>query len=447
MEPGFLIRDPHILAGYSRDQASFGWSEQPLALARPNCVEDVVTLVQYCEANDLSIVPRGAGTGLSGGANALNNSVIVSFEQMNSILSIDKAERFAVVQPGVVNQDLRQACLEHDLWYPPDPASAHWSTIGGNVSTNAGGLSCVKYGVTRDYVAALQVICSGGRIIRLGGRTVKRAAGYDLKNLFVGSGGTLGIITEITVRLRSIHDTAQTVVGYFDTLQAAGNAADRLAAAGVVPSCFELVDRTCLNAVASWKNLDFPHDCAVLLLAQTDTPGDAGEAEVDGILASFDGAGATWSARSTNASEAEAFIELRRLIYPALERSGEVLTEDICVPRTRVSVMLEKIQEIAGNYNLSIANIAHIGDGNIHPMIIVARGDEELRVRGERAFADIVSSAINLGGTSSGEHGIGLLKKTSFAKEVGSDVLDIHRGIKRALDPNNVFNPMKIFDL
>jgi glycolate oxidase len=442
---GRVIADPDVLVSYAHDRAEGAAFAMPAALARPRTTEEVAAIVAHCAAHGIPVVARGAGTGLSGGANAIDGCVVVSFEAMNRIVRIDPQERLAVVQPGVVNEDLRRACATQGLWYPPDPASAQWSTIGGNVATNAGGLCCVKYGVTRDYVLGLEAVVGRGEVVRVGRRTAKGVAGYDLAGLLVGSEGTLGLITEITVRLRGARPVERTIVGYFDGLTGAGRAAAAVATAGVVPSALELVDRQCLQAVDDWRSLGLTDAGNALLLARSDAPGAAGDEEADAILACFESAGATRSARSTDAAEAEALFAARRLVYPALERLGPVLTEDVCVPRTLVPEMLGRIERIAGRHEVRVANLAHAGDGNLHPMATIPRGDEDARRRAQDAFERVVDEAIAMGGTVTGEHGVGLLKRRGLAVEAGPAVLAVHRAVKDALDPAGIFNPGKVF--
>jgi glycolate oxidase len=442
---GRVVRDPEVMVSYSHDEAEWAPYTAPAAVVRPRDTAEVQAIVTYCAEHRIPIVARGAGTGLSGGANAIENCVVLSFEAMNSILKIDHDERLAVVQPGVVNDDLRNACAQEGLWYPPDPASAPWSTIGGNVATNAGGLCCVKYGVTRDYVLGLEAVMGRGDVVRLGRRTAKGVAGYDLCGLMVGSEGTLGVITEITVRLRGARAAERTVVGYFDTLTAAGEAVSAVTAAGVVPSALELIDRHCLRAVDEWKHMGLSEGGNVLLLGRCDSPGQAGEDEAAKVQECFDAAGATWSTRSTDEEEAEALFAARRLAYPAVERLGPVLTEDVCVPRMLVPEMLGRIERIAVEYDIQIANVAHAGDGNLHPLMITKPGDDAARERAQNAFERIVDEAIALGGTVTGEHGVGLLKRRGLAHEAGPVVLDLHRAIKTAIDPAGIFNPGKIF--
>lgn len=440
---GRVLVDPGVVASYAHDDAEWAEYGTAAAVVRPRTAEEVQTVVRACLTHRAPVVPRGAGSGLSGGANAIDGAVVVSFEHMTAIVEIDPLERLAVVQPGVINDDLRAACARHELWYPPDPASSPWSTIGGNVATNAGGLCCVKYGVTRDYVLGVQVVTGTGELVRLGRRTAKGVAGYDLAGLMVGSEGTLGVITEVTVKLRAARAPETTIAGYFTSIVDAGRAVAAVGAAGLTPSALELVDRTCLEAVDAWKNMGLATDADVVLLARSDTPGAAGEQEAEEVRACFEAAGATWAVRSTDQEEADALFAARRLAYPALERLGPVLTEDVCVPRAAVPEMLARIQSTGRRYDTVIANIAHAGDGNLHPLLITPVGDELARERAQAAFEQILADALDLGGTVTGEHGVGLLKRDGLARELSGEVLALHRAVKVALDPHDILNPGK----
>ena len=390
------------------------------------------------------MVPRGAGTGLAGGANALDGSVVVSLERMDRIVEINTRERYAVVQPGVVNDDLRAACAREGMWYPPDPASAPWSTIGGNIATNAGGLCCVKYGVTRDYVLELEFVDGRGEQLCVGRRTAKGVAGYDLTGLLVGSEGTLGIVTQATVRLRPPRPPELTVAGTFPTVSAAGDAVAAVARAGLTPSALELMDRTCLAAVDQWKNMGVYADGA-LLLGRSDAPGAAGEEEAEAMLGCFRAAGADWAERAADAVESEAFFAARRLAYPAVERLGDVLTEDVCVPTSALPEMLRRVEETSARHGVLIATIAHAGDGNLHPLLVTPPGDESARAAAQRAFDEILSDALALGGTVTGEHGIGTLKIDGLIAELSEPALEVHRLVKSAFDPHGILNPGKVF--
>jgi glycolate oxidase len=453
---GRLVTDPDVLDAISHDDAEWALAGRAAAGVRARTEAEVRHVVRTCAEFGAPVVPRGAGTGLSGGANAADGSVVLDLSRMNQVLEIDRDNMTCVVQPGVVNDDLKAAVAEHGLWYPPDPASAPWSTIGGNVATNAGGLCCLKYGVTRDYVLGLRVVTgavpgadgcgpvSYGDAVRLGRRTSKGVAGLDLTGLFVGSEGTLGVVTEVTLRLRpALAGTPRTVVGAFGGLVTAGEAVSLITRRGLSPSVLELLDRACLTAVEEWKHLGLEADAAALLLARVDTPGDAGGQEAAALAAAMTEAGALWAAQSSDDTEAEALFDARRLAYPALERLGPVLTEDVCVPRSAVPVMLGRIEAIAARHGVTIATIAHAGDGNLHPLLITPPGDEEARLAAQAAFTEFLDAAIELGGTVSGEHGIGLLKRDGMRRELDPGALAMQAAVRRALDPLGIFNPGK----
>ena len=440
-----LIVDRDVTRGLSHDEAEWAPVGEPLALVRATSSDQVAATVRICASFGVPVTARGAGTGLSGGANAIDDGVIIALDRLNEIRLIDPLERLAVVQAGVINDELRAAAAQQGLWYPPDPASSPWSTIGGNVATNAGGVCCVKYGVTKDYVLALEMVTGTGELVRLGRATAKGVAGYDLVGLMVGSEGTLGIITEATVRLLPLPAAPRTIVGYFSSTVDAGEAARAVARAGIIPSALELVDRHCLAAVDKWKNMGLSVEAEVLLLGRIDDPGMIGDDRADQMLACFETAGATWAARSTDEEEADALFAARRLAYPALERLGPVLTEDVCVPIAAVPDMLARIEHIASKHDILIASIAHIGDGNLHPLLIAEPGDTAARDRAKLAFEEILTAALDLGGTVTGEHGVGLLKRSGLSRELSPAVLDMHRAVKAALDPHHILNPGKIF--
>jgi glycolate oxidase len=451
MFPGIdTVTDADVLASLAHDEAEWATVGKPVAAVRARTTAEVQAVVRECARRGIPVVTRGAGTGLSGGANAVDGCVILDLSRMNRILRVDTANMVAVVQPGVVNDDLKAAVAEHGLWYPPDPASAPWSTIGGNVATNAGGLCCLKYGVTRDYVLGLEAVVGGpageyGTAVRLGHNTTKGVAGYDLTALFVGSEGTLGVITEITVRLRPARrEPPRTVVGAFADVVAAGRAVAETTRRGLLPAALELLDRMTLRAVEDWKHLGLEVDAEALLLAQLDSPGAAGDEEAAAMAEAFRAAGAIWAEQSTDEFEAEALFAARRLAYPALERLSPVLTEDVCVPRSAVPGMLTLIGEIGERHHVRIASIAHAGDGNLHPLIMVPAGDDTAREAAQAAFEEILAAAIAAGGTVTGEHGVGLLKRGGMHRELSPSVLAMQRAVKETLDPINLFNPGKV---
>jgi glycolate oxidase len=445
LPPDALIVDRDVTRSLSHDEAEWAPVGEPLALVRATSSDHVSATVRVCARFGVPVTARGAGTGLSGGANAIEGGVIIALDRLNRIGLIDPLERLAVVQAGVINDDLRAAAAEHSLWYPPDPASSPWSTIGGNIATNAGGVCCVKYGVTKDYVLALEVVTGTGELVRLGRRTAKGVAGYDLVGLMVGSEGTLGIVTEATVRLKPLPAAPRTIVGYFSSIVDAGEATRAVSRAGIIPSALELIDRHCLAAVDKWKNMGLSVEAEVVLLGRIDDPGLVGDDRANQMLACFEAAGATWAARSSDEEEADALFAARRLAYPALERLGPVLTEDVCVPIGAVPEMLARIEQIASRHDILIASIAHIGDGNLHPLLIAEPGDTAARDRAKIAFEEILSDALDLGGTVTGEHGVGLLKRAGLSRELSPAVLEMHRAVKAALDPHHILNPGKIF--
>jgi glycolate oxidase len=440
-----VIIDPDVLKSISYDEAEWAPVGQPAAALRARSTEEVQQAVRACASLGVPIVPRGAGTGLSGGANATDGCLVLDLSRMNKVVEIDAENLVAVVQPGVVNDDLKKAVAEHGLWYPPDPASSPWSTIGGNVATNAGGLCCLKYGVTRDYVLGMQVVMGGpagdyGTAVRLGRRTNKGVAGYDLTGLFVGSEGTFGVVTEVTLRLRPAPaEPPRTVVGAFSSLVDAGRAVALCTRRGLQPVALELLDRTTMAVVEEWKHLGIEPDMAAMLLARVDT----GEPEATALADAFTACDAMWTEKSTDETEAEALFAARRLAYPAFERLGPVLTEDVCVPRSAVPDMLAQIEEIGTRHDVRIATIAHAGDGNLHPLLLTPSGDDAAKQAAQAAFDDILAAALAAGGTVTGEHGVGLLKRDGMIRELGPEVCAMQRAVKAALDPLNLFNPGK----
>ncbi|MBF4162757.1 FAD-binding oxidoreductase [Nocardioides acrostichi] len=444
-----LVTDPDVVASLSHDEAEWAPVEPAAVALRARSEAEVAYAVGVCAELGVPVVPRGAGTGLSGGANAVAGCLVLDLARMNAVTEIDVDNLVARVQPGVVNDDLKAAVAEHGLWYPPDPASAPWSTIGGNVATNAGGLCCVKYGVTRDYVLGLRAVMGGpagyGSVVELGRRTAKGVAGYDLTALMVGSEGTLGVVTEATLRLRPApRGLPRTVVGAYSSLVDAGTAVAEVTRRGLTPSALELLDRRCLEAVEDWKHLGLEAEAEALLLARVDTPGAGGDDEARAVVDAFGVGDPLFALVSTDDDEAEALFAARRLAYPALERLGPVLTEDVCVPRSTVPTMLARLVDIAARHGVTMATIAHAGDGNLHPLLITPPGDDVARAAAQEAFEEILDAAIELGGTVTGEHGVGLLKRDGMRRELDPLAIEVQRAIKRTLDPLDVFNPGKV---
>ena len=439
---GALVTDPDVMATYSRDRSTGSDVGEPIAVAFPRTVEHVSALLAAAHEHRVPVVPRGAGSGLSGGSNAVEGSLVVCVERMNRVLEVDEADGYVETEPGVLNQDLRDHVRRHDLWYAPDPASKEFCSIGGNVSTNAGGLCCVKYGVTREAVLGLEVVLADGRVTRLGRRTVKGVAGYDLTALLVGSEGTLGIVTRARLRLRPIPAPPTTAVAVFEGIGAAGRAVERIMAV-CSPSILEILDRTTIAAVEAFMPMGLDASAGALLIAQSDLPGDAGGHEADLLLAECERAGATESYRSEDPQQADLLLGARRMAIPAFETMGDWLLDDISVPRRRLADAVERIERIAVERRVVIGTFGHAGDGNLHPTIVTPRGDADAAARALLAFDDILEVALALGGTVTGEHGVGLLKRSALARELDPVAIDLHVRVKDAFDPRGILNPGK----
>ncbi len=438
-----LVTDPAVVAAFSRDQAAQLAAGVPLALVRPTETSQVQAVMRFATRHRIPVVARGAGSGLTGGANAVDGCLLLSLVAMKEILDIDPQSMLATVQPGVITADLSAAVAEHGLWYPPDPASYEFSTLGGNLATNAGGLCCVKYGVTRDWVLGLEVVLADGQAIRTGRRTVKGVAGYDLTSLFVGSEGTLGIITEATLRLRPPPGPAATLAAFFPSLVSAGQAVSGIVSTGV-PSVLELMDGTTVRAVEEWKRMELDLDAAALLLACSDLGGEAGRAHVTQMAQQCQQAGSSFLVETDDPMEARELMAIRRSAFPALERQGSVLLDDVAVPVGRIADLLTDVERAAKEHGVVIGTFGHAGDGNMHPTIVFDPQDASSLARAHAAFEDIVRSAIRHGGTITGEHGVGLLKLDYLESEIGSAALGVHVLVKRAFDPLGVLNPGKM---
>lgn len=436
---GMVVTDPDILAGYRQDRANDPDAGTPLALIRPTTTVEVQTAVRWCAENKTPIIIRGAGTSLSGGSTAVDGAVMISTEKMRELV-IDTATRTAVTQPGLFNSEVKAAAAANGLWYPPDPSSFEICSIGGNVATNAGGLCCVKYGVTTDYVLGLEVVLADGRAVRVGGKQLKDSAGLPLTKLFVGSEGLLGIITEVTLRLLPPQAPACTVVGIFASVHDASEAVLAVTAE-IRPAMLEFMDRPSINAVEDLLRMGLDREAGALLVAQSDAPGPAGVAEVELIQKAFESNGATEVFATEDAAEGEAFTAARRAAIPAVEKLGSLLLEDVGVPLPALPTLIDGVESIAADNRVMIAVIAHAGDGNTHPLIVFDPADADERDRAQRAFGQVMDLAISLGGTITGEHGVGRLKKAWLPDQVGPDVMELTALIKHALDPEGLLNP------
>ncbi|GAA4750435.1 FAD-linked oxidase C-terminal domain-containing protein [Nocardioides endophyticus] len=434
-----VVTDPELIASYIRDESRFTEHAPPGAVVAPRSTAEVAATLSLTHEVGVPVVTRGAGSGLSGGANGLAGCLLLTTKRLNRILEVDPVERILVTQPGVVTADVRATAAGAGLMYPPDPGSVAMSTIGGNVATNAGGMCCVKYGVTGDYVLGLEVVLADGRILRTGRRTMKGVAGYDLTHLFVGSEGTLGVITEATLRLVPAPRDPHTVLATFGDLTAAGRAIDGISTSRVTPSVFELLDETTIRAVEDRSPLGFDLTVGAVLLLQSDSLNAAADAAELSEICSR--SGALEVAVSEDRDEARALLEARRLALPALERLGDWLLDDVCVPRSRIVELLRGIERTAAEERLTIGVFGHAGDGNMHPTIIFDAADHASSAAAHRAFDAITATALRLGGTVTGEHGIGRLKTKWLERELGPVGLDAHQTVKEAFDPRWLLNP------
>lgn len=439
-----VLTDPDVTASYAGDMAGFCPSGTPAAVVLPQTVEQVQHVMRTATALRVPVVPQGARTGLSGAANADDGAIVLSFVRMDRIVEIDPVNRIAVVEPGVVNAALSRAVAAEGLFYPPDPSSWETCTIGGNIGTGSGGLCCVKYGVTAEYVLGLDVVLPDGRLLTTGRRTAKGVAGYDLTRLFVGSEGSLGAVVGATLALKPAPGQQLALAAEFPSAAAACDAICRIMAGGHVPSLLELMDRTTVRAVNSLTRMGLPESTEALLLAAFDTPDPAADLAALGALCTA--AGATEVVPAADAAESELLLAARRAALPALEAvSGTTMIDDVCVPRSRLGAFLDGVAEIAAAYDLTIGTCVHAGDGNTHPNVCFDPADPDESARARKSFDAIMALGLELGGTITGEHGVGLLKKEWLAKELGPVGLELQRAIKGVFDPLGIMNPGKLF--
>ncbi len=438
---GSVLTDPDVTAAYAVDHCSPVHGAVPLAVVLAETTEDVAAAAGWCYANDVVIVPRGAGSGLAGGASAIEGCVIISVAKMNAVKEINAADQYAIAEAGVINADLDRAVREHGLMYPPDPSSYEICSIGGNVATNAGGLRCVMHGVTREYVLGLTVVLPDGRIIKTGRRTVKGVTGYDLTQLLCGSEGTLGIVTEVTVKLKPAPVIPPTTVAAsFPDVVSAAAAVAAVVGTGVVPALMELMDRRTLECVEALRPFGLEDETRAMLIGQGATPADA-----DVLAREFEAAGAHFVVVSDDPAEAAELLAVRRAAFHAYENAGNIFSEDVGVPRSQLPEMFARIEEISAKYGVDIPTCAHAGDGNLHPTLIYPKDEREVPQAIWDAADEVFQAALALGGTLTGEHGVGVLKARWVGEELSEDVLELHRGIKAVWDPKNLLNPGRGF--
>ncbi|MGZ0150364.1 FAD-binding oxidoreductase [Kribbella sp. WER1] len=440
---GDVVDDPDILDSHRNDHATFCTAGVPRALVRPTNTAEVQEVLRLASEFRVPVVTQGARTGLSGAANAVDGCLLLSTARLNRILEISVEDQVAVVQPGVVNAELSRAVLARGLFYPPDPSSWEMSTIGGNIATNAGGLCCVKYGVTSDFIRGLEVVLASGEVVRTGRRSAKGVAGYDLTRLIVGSEGTLGVVTEATLALRPAPEAALTAAATFRTIEDGIAAAAAVMGAGLRPSLLEFLDQPTLRAIQDYRDMGLPAEAGSMLLAQSDR-GDRAAQDVARIAEICATHGAVDVAEASDSEESAMLLEARRLVNPALERIGVTLIDDVSVPRSQLVTLLRGIAGIGTEYDVHIFCPGHVGDGNMHPTVVFDRNDAAAEARAVQAFEAVMELGLRLGGTITGEHGIGTLKARWLETELGPVGLELHRRIKAAFDPLNLLNPGKV---
>lgn len=432
---GRVITDPVRLSAVARDASRLGPDGAPLALVEAETTADVVQALSWAHHHRVPVSVRGGGSGLSGGAVAYPDGLVLSLERMNRIVQIDPVDRLAIVEPGVITADLDDAARAQGLFFPPDPASARISTIGGNIATNAGGLRCIAHGVTADSIAALEVVLADGRVMHTGALTRKNAVGLDLTRLFVGSEGTLGVITQATVRLKPVAPgTPHTFRASFDSLGAASAAVNAIMGGSPQPEVLELLDRHCVSAIEAFNPTGLVAPRAALLIGQTVGLNSLEEARA--LVAVCEAHGAT----DTGVDTSDALLEARRLMNPALSAQGLRVSCDVGVPVSKLGRVCEEIAEIAERHGQRVAIAAHAGDGNLHPTVLVGDSPGWYPIA-ERVIDDITELALSLGGTITGEHGIGALKHHQLHLQQDAVSLEVQRAIKHALDPHGILTP------
>lgn len=438
-EAAAVLTDPDTMEPYRQDWAQAPNPGRPLAVVRARSTQDVQEVLRWATAHAVPVVPRGAGSGLSGGATAVEGGIVLSTEQMRDLV-VDPATRTATVGPGLLNAELKRAVAEHGLWYPPDPSSFEMCSIGGNVATNAGGLCCVKYGVTTDYVLGLTVVLADGTAVRLGGARLKDTAGLSLTKLFVGSEGTLGVVTEIIVRLIPAQPPRSTVVGVFPDVVACSEAVLSVTRR-IRPAMLEFMDTASIRAVEADLRMGLDTSAGAMLLAQSDATGPERAAETELMAEAFRANGATEVFATEDPDEGEMFTAARRAAFTSLGKLGTLLLEDVGVPLPALPELVAGIERIAAERDVAIALVAHAGDGNTHPIIVLEDDDPGRAARAQLAFGEVMDLAIGLGGTITGEHGVGRLKAPWLPAQLGDDVMELSRRIKSALDPQGILNP------
>ena len=439
-----VLSSPEDLVAYSTDAT---WLEtRPLAIVCADSTEMVSAVLKLANSQRLPVVPRGNGTSISAGAIPEENGLVLDLTRMNKILEIDVVNMTATVGPGVITAHLQEEVEKLGLFYPPDPASSKQSTIGGNIGTNAGGMRGLKYGVTRDYVLGLEVVLASGEILHTGGKVPNMVTAYNLTQLFVGSEGTLGTVTKATLRLIPLPKSQGAVLAAFARLEDAAKVVTEVLAAGILPITIEIMDKTIVECVEAYLHMGLPLDAEAIILAGLDGDPQSVVKEVEEVARICQELGAFRLDKASNAEETEKLWTARSVVAAAAGRAAPtMLVEDASVPRSAVVDMIRATEDIANKYGLTVAITGHIGDGNVHPLVLFNSGDPEQMELLPQLARDIATTAVNLGGSPSAEHGIGVLKRDFMEIAIEPRALELMRHVKQVFDPNGILNPSKIF--
>jgi glycolate oxidase len=442
---GYTLTDPESLACYGYDSTP-ELQSRPGVVVLPGSAEEISRIMALAHDAGVRVTPRGSGTNLSGGSISFDQGVVLQTSRLNRILEIDEENLTATVEPGVITSALHREVESKGLFYPPDPGSMNISTIGGNVAENSGGLRGLKYGVTDDYIMGLKTILSDGELLKTGGKVVKDVAGYNLNHLLVSSEGTLGIFTEVTVKLIPKPQAKKTMLAHFPQLEQAALTVSNIIAARIIPATLEFLDRVTIRCVEDYAHVGLPLDVDAVLLIEVDGHPAQVDEDAEGIRVICERQGCSFFQVAANADDALKLATARRVALSALARlKPTTILEDATVPRSCIAPMVKLIQETATKYDLLIGTFGHAGDGNLHPTCLTDERNADEIARAHRAFGEIFEATIGMGGTITGEHGVGVAKKKYLPKLVGESGLRVMRGIKSALDPKGILNPGKIF--
>ena len=440
-----VLTSKESLKAYSYDGTT-SWIHEPDVVVFPATTKEISAIMKIANAEKIPVTPRGGGTNVSGGSVPIEGGIVLCLTKMNKILKIDKENLTATVEPGVVLMDLTMALAREGLFFPPDPQSFLGATLGGIISENAGGPACVKYGVTKQYILGVEVVLANGDVVNLGGRTLKNVVGYDLLHIFISAEGTLGVITRAELKLNPLPQAKKTIMAVYSDVAVAGESVFRVLEKGVIPDKIELLDNWVINRIEEMMPMGLPKDADAVLLFECDGIPEAVEKETEQIVEITKKYGAVDVRVAKDQAEADKYWLARRAGFAAVfGKAPTVFAEDVTVPRGRIPDLIRKCKEIAKKYDLEMCVLGHAGDGNLHPAILTDINKKDEYDRALKGMDEIIEGAVELGGVLSGEHGIGLEKQKFFKRIIDPNVINMMKGIKQLMDPNNIMNPGKIW--